>query len=107
MYTAVFFPWQVDDTDKEACDLPFLFSIGAQKVISSVNNLFEEYFGSKITPVALSQHEIRWLMILILHLMSQESIRPISVTYQMESNAMKMDLTLSVPELSEIWTKYE
>lgn len=105
MYTAVFFSWQVDDTAKEAFDLPFLFSIGAQKVLSSVNNLFEEYFGCKIMPVVLSQHEIRWLMILILHLMSQESYRPIHVTYQMESNAMKMDLTFSVALLRAKWTK--
>lgn len=74
-------------------------------MLSSVNSLFEEYFGCKIVPVVLSQHEIRWLMILMLHHMSQESIRPMHVTYQMESNAMKMDLTFSVAVLREIWTK--
>lgn len=79
--------------------------MGAQKVLSSVNNLFEEYFGCKIMPAVLSQHEIRWLMILILHQMSQETIRPMHVLYQMESNSMKMELTFSASVLKEIWNK--
>lgn len=106
VYVGIFYTWRTNITPcQEYLNLPFLFSTGSQKFTDLMNDLFQKYFGCIISAVLFSQHEIKWLLAIIVHYICLEgdSEKCIQMVYHTDSNDLKTDFSVSFNHMKDIW----
>lgn len=92
---------------RDYLNLPFLFSAGPQKFAGLLNDLFEKYFGCKISPVLFTQHEIKWLVAIVVQFISLDAViaKNLQLVYTIEASDLKMDFWIPFEHMKDRWNE--
>lgn len=108
VFVGVFYSWRMTDIRpcREYLNMSYLFVAGSQRIIGIMNNLFQKYFGCKISSVVHTQCEMKWLAAIMTHCVDESYTNDVTFTYQMNFDNSKLEFTFPFSNLKQIWNEY-